>query len=106
MTILGAQSSLGRCLWCSEVAAAPRTAGRLGGKGAEPTRVEKPKELYRGGSRFQALALGQRYEKSGAAAQGGWSEGKTEWHNLNMIHHYDTWGEFTGEAHKTKPVNG
>lgn len=106
MTILRAQSSLGHFLWCSEVAATPRTAGRLGRKGAEPARKEKPRELYREGSSFQVLPLGQWYEKSGATSQGGWSEGKTEWHKLNMIQHYNTWGEFIGEAHKTKTVNG
>lgn len=45
LVVLRAQSSLGHCLWCSEVAALPRTAGRLRGKGAETTRMEKPREL-------------------------------------------------------------
>lgn len=39
-------------------------------------RVEKPRQLQREGSSFQALVLGQWY-KTGAAAQEGCSEGQT-----------------------------
>lgn len=67
--------------------------------------MEKPREVQREGSSFQALVLGQWYKKAGAAAQGGWSEGETEWHKLNMIQLYNTWDEFTGEAHEAKAVN-
>lgn len=89
-----------------DVAAVPRTAGRLEGKGAEPMGVEKPRELQREGSSFQAHVLEQGHEKPGAATQGDWSEGQTEWQKSNTIQYYNTGHEFTGGAREAKNVNG
>lgn len=89
-----------------DVAAVPRTAGRLGVREAEPTGVEKPRELQRERSSFQTHVLGQWHKKAGAAAPGAWSEGQSEWHKLNTIQHYNTGREFTGGARNAKDVNG
>lgn len=106
LTSLRAQSSLGHCLWSSGCSCCSQNSWRLGGKGAQPTRVEKTRELQREGSSFQALVLGQWHKKAGAAAQGGWSAGGTERYKINKIQHYNAWGEFTGGAHEAKTVNG
>jgi len=99
LTALRAQSSLGHCSLCS--------CSSQNRERSWPNKSGKTKRAPEGRVQFPSSCPGTVAQKGcGAAAQGGWSEGETEWHKLTTIQHCNTWGEFTGGAHEAKTVNG